>query len=126
MHTRHNEIIPVYVSRGDIWQVDLHGSVGNEIRYERPVVVVTPDEIGMLPLAIVCPITEWKDYFADNVWHVKLEPNQTNGLTKPSAVDALQLRSLSMDTQRFLWKRGRVSSSQIMNSISMAIAAVTQ
>ena len=126
MHTRHNEIIPVYVSRGDIWQVDLHGSVGNEIRYERPVVVVTPDEIGMLPLAIVCPITEWKDYFADNVWHVKLEPNQTNGLTKVSAVDALQLRSLSMDTQRFLWKRGRVSSSQIMDSISMAIAAVTQ
>ena len=126
MHIRHNEIMPVYVSRGEIWQVDLHGSVGNEIRYERPVVVVTPDEIGMLPLAIVCPITEWKDYFADNVWHVKLEPNQTNGLTKPSAVDALQLRSLSMDTQRFLWKRGRVSSSQIMDSISMAIAAVTQ
>ena len=126
MHIRHDEIMPVYVSRGEIWQVDLHGSVGNEIRYERPVVVVTPDEIGMLPLAIVCPITEWKDYFADNVWHVKLEPNQTNGLTKPSAVDALQLRSLSMDTQRFLWKRGRVSSSQIMDSISMAIAAVTQ
>lgn len=126
MHIRHDEIMPVYVSRGEIWQVDLHGSVGNEIRYERPVVVVTPDEIGMLPLAIVCPITEWKDYFADNVWHVKLEPNQTNGLTKPSAVDALQLRSLSMDTQRFLWKRGKVSLSQIMDSISMAIAAVTQ
>lgn len=126
MHIRHDEIMPVYVSRGEIWQVDLHGSIGNEIRYERPVVVVTPDEIGMLPLAIVCPITEWKDYFADNVWHVKLEPNQTNGLTKPSAVDALQLRSLSMDTQRFLWKRGRVSSPQIMHSISMAIAAVTQ
>lgn len=126
MHIRHDEIMPVYVSRAEIWQVDLHGSVGNEIRYERPVVVVTPDEIGMLPLAIVCPITEWKDYFADNVWHVKLEPNQTNGLTKPSAVDALQLRSLSMDTQRFLSKRGKVSSSQIMDSISMAIAAVTQ
>ena len=126
MNVRHTDVTPVYVSRGEIWQADLQGSVGNEIKYERPVVVVSPDEVGMLPIAIVCPITEWKDYFANNVWHVKLEPDDTNGLTKLSAVDTLQLRSLSTDTRRFLWKRGRVSSSETMNLISMAIEAVTQ
>ena len=126
MHVRHNEVIPVYVSRGEIWQADLQGSLGNEIKHERPVVVVSPDEVGMLPIAVVCPITEWKDYFANNVWHVKLEPDNTNGLTKLSAVDTLQLRSLSTDTRRFLWKRGRVSSPETMNLIAMAIAAVTQ
>ena len=126
MDIRSNEVTPVYVSRGEIWQADLHGSIGNEIKYERPVVVVSPDEVGMLPIAIVCPITEWKDYFANNVWHVKLEPNDTNGLTKLSAVDTLQVRSLSTDTRRFLWKRGRISSPSIMDLIFMAITAVTQ
>lgn len=38
-----NEVTPVYVSRGEIWQADLHGSIGNEIKHERPVVVVSPD-----------------------------------------------------------------------------------
>lgn len=126
MNARDNDVIPVYVSRGEIWQADLHGSIGNEIKYERPVVVVSPDEVGILPIAIVCPITEWKDYFANNIWHVKLEPDDTNGLTKLSAVDTLQLRSLSTDTRRFLWKRGRILSPGIMDLISMAIAAVTQ
>ena len=41
---------------------------------------------------------------AGNVWHVKLEPNITNGLTKPSVVDTLQLRGI--DTQRFVRKLG--------------------
>ena len=126
MNVRPNEITPVFVNRGEIWQANLHGSIGSEIKHERPVVVVSANEIGMLPLAIVCPITAWKDDFANNVWHVRLEPDVTNGLTKPSAVDALQLRSLSTDSRRFLWKRGEVASQETMALISMAIAAVTQ
>lgn len=126
MNVKHNEITPIHVNRGEIWQATLHGSIGSEIKHERPVVVVSPNEIGMLPLAIVCPITAWKDYFANNVWHVKLEPDATNGLIKPSAVDALQLRSLSTDSRRFLWKRGEVALQETMELISMAIAAVTQ
>ena len=35
MHIRHDEIMPVYVSRGEIWQVDLHGSVGVERKWFR-------------------------------------------------------------------------------------------
>lgn len=80
------------VSRREIWLVNLDPTLGAEIRKTRPVVIVNSDAIGTLPIRLVAPITEWKDYFAGNIWHVKLEPNVTNGLTKPSVVDTLQLR----------------------------------
>jgi mRNA interferase MazF len=94
------EILLMNVSRGEIWLVNLDPVLGAEIRKTRPVVVVNSDSIGALPIRLVAPITEWKDYFAGNVWHVKLEPNLTNGLTKPSVVDTLQLRGI--DTRRFM------------------------
>ena len=90
------------VKRGEIWLVNLDPVLGAEIRKTRPVVVVNSDAIGVLPIRLVAPITEWKDYFAGNVWHVKLEPNAKNGLTKPSVVDTLQLRGI--DTLRFVRK----------------------
>ena len=61
--------------------------------------------------------------FAGNVWHVKLEPNTINGLTKPSVVDTLQLRGI--DTLRFVRKMGEVSPF-IMRLIVTAIAAVIE
>jgi mRNA interferase MazF len=58
-----------------------------------------------------------------NVWHVKVVPDATNGLTKISAVDALQLRGV--DAQRFVQKLGIVSA-QTMRSIIAAIAVVVE
>ena len=109
--------------RGEIWLVNLDPVLGAEIRKTRPVVVVNSDATGALPIRLVAPITEWKDYFAGNVWHVKLEPNAINGLTKPSVVDTLQLRGV--DTLRFVRKLGEVSP-QMMRTIVVAIAAVVQ
>ena len=111
------------VKRGEIWIVNLDPVLGTEIRKTRPVVVVNSDAVGVLPIRLVAPITEWKDYFADNVWHVKLEPDAANGLTKPSGVDTLQLRGV--DTLRFIRKLGEVSP-QMMRAIVVAIAAVIQ
>ena len=88
------------LKRGEIWLVNLDPVLGAEIRKTRPVVIVNSDAIGALPIRLIAPITEWKDDFAGNVWHVKLEPNTTNGLTKPSVVDTLQLRGI--DTMRFV------------------------
>lgn len=79
------------ISRGDIWVVSLDPTVGAEIRKTRPVVVVSSDAIGVLPIRLVAPLTEWKDRFAQNIWHVKLEPDSDNGLTKTSAVDTLAI-----------------------------------
>lgn len=111
------------VKRGEIWLVNLDPVLGAEIRKTRPVVVVNSDAVGVLPIRLVAPITEWKDYFAGNVWHVKLESDATNGLTKPSVVDTLQLRGI--DTLRFVRKLGEVSP-QMMRTIVVAIAAVIQ
>lgn len=110
-------------NRGEIWLVSLDPTIGAEIRKTRPVIVVSSDAIGALPIKLVAPLTEWKEYLAKNVWHVKISPDSLNGLAKTSAVDTLQLRGL--DTQRFVQKLGRVSPS-VMRSIVAAIAAVIE
>lgn len=84
---------------------------------------MSSDDIGVLPIRLVAPITEWKESFVGNVWHVRLDPEFVNGLTKTSAVDTLQLRGI--DTLRFVRKIGEVPQS-IMNLILTAIAAVIE
>ncbi|MEW5987051.1 MAG: type II toxin-antitoxin system PemK/MazF family toxin [Chloroflexota bacterium] len=111
------------IQRGEIWLVNLDPTIGAEIRKTRPVIVVSSDAIGVLPIRLVAPVTEWKDYFAQNVWHVKLTPSARNGLTKTSAVDTLQLRGV--DTQRFVQRLGKAPPT-IMRSIVEAIAAVIE
>jgi len=111
------------ISRGEIWKVNLDPTIGAEIRKTRPVVVINSDAVGVLPIKLVAPITEWKDYLAQNVWHVKVAPDSTNGLTKISAIDTLQLRGV--DAQRFVEKLGNVSP-VVMKSIVAAIAAVIE
>lgn len=111
------------ISRGDIWKVNLDPTIGAEIKKTRPVVVVSSDAVGILPIKLVAPLTQWKDYLAQNIWHVKVAPDNTNGLTKISAVDTLQLRGV--DTRRFVEKIGSVST-EIMRSIAAAIAVVIE
>jgi len=110
-------------NRGEIWLVNLEPTLGAEIRKTCPVVVISSNAIGVLPIRLVAPISEWKNYFATNVWHVKIVPDSINGLAKTSAVDALQLRGV--DTQRFVHKLGSVSPT-VMKSIVAAIAAVIE
>ncbi len=109
--------------RGEIWLVALDPTIGAEIRKTRPAVVVSSDEIGRLPIKLVAPVTDWKDVFGRNAWHIRLEPNPQNGLAKISAVDALQLRGL--DTQRFVRKLGMIDLGT-MNRIAAAIALVVE
>ena len=111
------------IKRGDIWLVNLDPTVGAEIQKTRPVVVVNSDAIGALPIKLVAPITEWMDYMARNIWHVKIVPDALNGLAKPSAVDTLQLRGV--DTKRFVQKVGKASS-QTMKNIVTAITVVIE
>ena len=111
------------IQRGEIWLVNLDPTIGAEIRKTRPVVVVSSDAIGALPIRLVAPLMEWKDYFAKNLWHVRLTADQANGLTKTSAVDTLQLRGV--DTQRFVPRLGRVSPTAL-RSVVEAIAIVTE
>ena len=109
--------------RGEIWLVNFDPTVGKEIQKTRPAVVVSSNAVGRLPIKLVAPITDWKDYFAPNIWHVRIAPAPTNGLTKVSAVDTLQLRG--MDRQRFIRKLGQVSP-VTMEEIALAIVAIIE
>ena len=96
-------------------------TVGSEIRKKRPALVISSDAIGQLPIKLVAPITEWKSHFNTNIWHVYLSPNPTNGLSKVSAVDVLQVRG--MDRQRFLTKFGEASRDTI-EEVVLSLAVV--
>lgn len=111
------------ISRGDVWLVNLNPTVGTEMRKTRPVIVINSDAVGTLPLRLVAPLTEWKGAFAGKIWLVKVEADSSNGLSKTSAADTLQLRGV--DTSRFVQKLGTASES-IMESIAAAVAAVVE
>ena len=109
--------------RSEVWLVNFDPTVGAEIKKKRPAVVLSSDAVGRLPIKLVAPATDWKDYFASNVWHVRIDPDSRNGLSKVSAVDGLQLRG--MDRQRFIKKLGEVPPA-ILEEIVLAIAAVIE
>jgi mRNA interferase MazF len=109
--------------RGDVWLVNFDPTIGSEISKTRPAIVVNSDSLGVLALHIVVPITDWKDHYAKNLWHIKIINDNANGLDKVSAVDVLQIRSVSTD--RLTKKLGRVSSA-IMDEIVATIAAVIE
>jgi mRNA interferase MazF len=109
--------------RGDIWLVSLDPTIGSEIRKTRPAVVVSSDAVGRLRVKLVAPLTDWKTHYATNLWHVRIDPDSHNGLTKTSAVDTLQIRGI--DRQRFIHKLGKVSSTSL-EEIVLSIAAVIE
>lgn len=114
---------PKKPARGEIWIVNFDPTVGAEIKKKRPAVIISSDAVGILPVKLVAPVTEWDARFARNVWHVRVDPDTQNGLTKPSAVDALQVRSV--DIQRLITCIGRLSPDQL-DEIAAAIAAVIE
>ena len=107
--------------QGEIWQINLTSTVGAEIKKKRPAVIINDDAIGVLPLRVIVPVTEWKDKFYGAVWMVKIEPNSDNNLKKPSAIDCFQIRSVS--TKRLLRKVGTVPTNTL-NEIKIAVKAV--
>jgi mRNA interferase MazF len=109
------------MNQGEIWEINLSPTVGAEIKKKRPAVIVNDDAIGILPLKVIVPITEWKGRFQGALWLVRIDPDAQNKLLKPSAADAFQIRSLS--TKRFVRKIGSVSSS-ILEEIKSAIKTV--
>ncbi|MGR3179278.1 MAG: type II toxin-antitoxin system PemK/MazF family toxin [Candidatus Anammoxibacter sp.] len=109
--------------RSEIWLVNFDPTVGAEIKKQRPAVVISANAIGRLPLKLIAPITSWNNRFSSNIWHVRIDPDNKNGLEKPSAVDVLQLRGI--DIQRFIKKIGFVSS-PIIEEIISAVASVIE
>ncbi|MDY7005154.1 MAG: type II toxin-antitoxin system PemK/MazF family toxin [Cyanobacteriota bacterium] len=97
--------------------------MGAEIRKIRPAIIISSDGIGRLPIKLIVPITDWKNYFENDSLHIKIEPDLANNLTNISTIDLLQIRG--MDLQRLVKKIG-VCSSEIMNKISTGIALLVE
>ena len=107
--------------RGEVWLVNLDPTVGAEIKKTRPAVIVNDDAIGILPLKIIVPVTEWKDRYAVAPWMVRVEPDAENGLKSVSAADAFQMRSVSQE--RLVQRLGKLSDA-VMEKITVALAIV--
>jgi mRNA interferase MazF len=90
--------------RGEIWQVNLEPTIGQEIKKSRPVVVISSDLFATIDLRVIIPITGWQDKFSQRPFMVKITKDGLNGLDKDSAGNVLQVRSIS--TQRFMYQRG--------------------
>ena len=49
------------MQRSEIWLINLSPTLGAEMQKTRPAVIVNDDGVGILPLKIIVPITDWKD-----------------------------------------------------------------
>jgi mRNA interferase MazF len=107
--------------RGEIWLINLDPTVGAEIKKSRPAVILNVDEVGVLPLRVIVPITTWKEHYSQAPWLVKIQPTKENGLDQTSAADAFQIRSLSIE--RFIHSIGKVDS-EMLSSILEAVQIV--
>ncbi|MEW5870663.1 MAG: type II toxin-antitoxin system PemK/MazF family toxin [Chloroflexota bacterium] len=93
--------------KGEVWLINLDPTVGAEIQKTRPAVIVSEDAIGILPLRVIVPLTDWKERYEIAPWMVQIDPDKANGLGKASAADTFQIRSVSQ--ARFVNRIGRIS-----------------
>ena len=106
------------MNRGEVWEVNLDPTIGAEINKTLPCVIVSRDSIGRLPLRIIGPLTNWRDEFTQAIWHVPVESNSANGLTKKSSADTFQVRSIS--EKRLVQRLGKLSS-EVMKKIGESL-----
>ncbi|CAN2042772.1 mRNA interferase [Candidatus Magnetomoraceae bacterium gMMP-15] len=109
------------MNNGEIWLINLNPTIGSEIRKTRPAIIVNSDDIGILPLKVIVPITDWKSHYGKIIWMVHIQPNIENNLAKESGADVFQVRSVS--EKRFVKKIGKVSK-MIMEQIKFALKTV--
>jgi len=110
--------------RGEVWLISLDPTVGAEIRKTRPAMIVSEDAIGVLPLRVVVPLTEWKERYEIAPWLVRVEPDGDNNLDKPSAADAFQIRSVSQ--KRFVSRLGQIEAADleaIIRAVQVVVGA---
>lgn len=109
------------MKQGEIWSVSLDPTLGAEIRKTRPAIIVNDNAVGRLPLKIVVPLTDWKPHYAQAPWMVRVAVDARSKLSKTSAADCFQVRSIS--EARFVKRIGTVDAAT-MEQIREGLAAV--
>ncbi len=90
----------------EIWWVNFNPTVGAEISKKRPAIIVNSDSVGVLPLRVVVPVTDWNERYNSADWMVKVTCTTLNNLSKDSTADCFQVKSVS--TSRFISKIGEI------------------
>jgi len=80
----------------DIYLVNLNPTKGAETKKARPCIIVSNDDIGVLPLKVIVPLIGHKESHNGKSWLVPIVPSSENGLSKISTADALNIRSVSV------------------------------
>jgi mRNA interferase MazF len=114
-------IAKISMKQNEIWLINLDPAIGAEIKKKRPVIIVSDNAIGKLPLKIIVPITDWKDNYTIAPWMVRLIPDEINGLSKISSADCFQVRSVS--EERFVKRIGIISQLEA-DKIKLALSKV--
>jgi mRNA interferase MazF len=109
------------MKQGEIWLVCLDPVIGAEINKTRPAIVINDDALGILPLKVIIPVTEWKPRYLTAPWFVRIEPSEKAGLTKESAADCFQIRSVS--NSRLIKKLGSLDKLEV-EKIQIALSKV--
>ena len=109
------------MKQGEVWLINLDPTVGSEIKKTRPAIIVNDNALGKLPLKIIVPLTDWKDRYEIAPWMVRILPDKNNNLSKLSAADCFQVRSLS--ELRFINKLGKITVGQL-EEIKVGLAKV--
>ena len=94
------------MKKGSVWHINLDPAMGAEIKKTRPCIILNNNTIGRLPLKIIAPLTDFKEHYKKVPWMVITKPTRENGLSKVSAIDLFQIRSVSQ--KRLVKKLGFV------------------
>ncbi|MDQ7085584.1 MAG: type II toxin-antitoxin system PemK/MazF family toxin [Sulfurovum sp.] len=80
----------------EIYLVDLNPTKGAETQKARPCIIVSNDDVGILPLKVIIPLIGYKPLHDNKSWLTPIEPTGKNGLAKKSTADALNIRSVTV------------------------------
>jgi mRNA interferase MazF len=108
--------------RGEVWMVNLNPTQGDELFKILPAIVVNDDAIGVLDLRVIVPVTAWQPTFAGCDWLVRLDSTAGNGLTKDSAADTYQIRSVSL--RRFGRQLGTLNDADLERVLDGIVAVI--
>ncbi|MDP2691169.1 MAG: type II toxin-antitoxin system PemK/MazF family toxin [bacterium] len=92
--------------RGDVVLVAFSPVVGSEQADTRPAIVVSNELFHRLRIVTVAAVTSRKRAFPGRV---SIDPDSSNGISKPSDVLAFQLRTISTNPKRILKKLGKIA-----------------
>lgn len=107
------------IHRGEIYFVNLNPVKGREQAGERPVLVLSVDDINKLPLVVTVVVgTKGENISRDYSTNVRVSPVES-GLTMETVFMCFQIRSL--DPKRFSEKQAGEISDEILEKIGTAV-----